>query len=304
MPTNKARGRPKSTSIDTPVVNTQPKKRGRKPKGGKIVLEVDENSNIKEAKQNIIVHLKCYEKDLINNSNTNPVDYYSFTNPNQNKIHTTLLNNQNLTHSISIVKTNEIQIQKPSSKLSSKPTFSTTNSIVTATDSNSNSDCKCQLSKKSDTTSTNVIYQKLKNLQRMFSNNQTMNTKSACFWCSHGFENPPIFIPKYVFDHNYHVYGCFCSPECAVAHLMKEPIDSTTKFERYHLLCSIYSKIFNYEKNIKPAPDPYYTLSKYYGSLSISEYRQLFNTNRFLFVINKPITRELPEIHDDPISIA
>jgi hypothetical protein len=45
-------------------------------------------------------------------------------------------------------------------------------------------------------------------------------------------------------------------------------------------------------------------LSKYYGSLSISEYRQLFNTNRFLFVINKPITRELPEIHDDPISIA
>ena len=314
MPTSKARGRPKSVtqSAENVIVTTPnpapPKKRGRKPKGGKIVLEVEDNNSAKETKQNIIVHLKCYEKDLIDSGNTNPVDYYSFSQPNQNKMHSTLLN-QNPTSSISIMKSQEIQIQKPISKSISKPTF-TTNAVISTNESSCNS-CRCCDKKDGNSNSnansnpnSNLVHQKLKNLQRMFSHNQTLNSKSSCFWCHHGFENPPIFIPKYVFDQNYHVYGCFCSPECAVAYLMKESIDSTTKFERYHLLCSIYSKIFNYEKNIKPAPDPFYTLSKYYGNLSISEYRQLFNTNRFLFVINKPITRELPEIHDDPISIA
>ena len=80
---------------------------------------------------------------------------------------------------------------------------------------------------------------------------------------------------------------------------MKETIDSSAKFERYHLLCSIYCKIFGYSQNISPAPDPYYTLDKYYGNLSIKEYRQLFNTNRLLFIIDKPITRDLPELHED-----
>ena len=41
------------------------------------------------------------------------------------------------------------------------------------------------------------------------------------------------------------------------------------------------------------------SLDKFYGNLSIKEYRQLFNTNRLLFVIDKPITRDLPELHED-----
>ena len=52
-------------------------------------------------------------------------------------------------------------------------------------------------------------------------------------------------------------------------------IDSSTRFERYHLLNFLYCKIYNYSKNIKPAPSPYYTLDKYYGNLSIQEYRKL-----------------------------
>ena len=75
------------------------------------ILEVEDNNSAKETKQNIIVHLKCYEKDLIDIGNTNPVDYYSFSQPNQNKMHSTLLN-QTPTSSISIMKSQEIQIQK------------------------------------------------------------------------------------------------------------------------------------------------------------------------------------------------
>ena len=53
-------------------------------------------------------------------------------------------------------------------------------------------------------------------------------------------------------NNKYNVYGCFCSPECAVAFLKREPIDTSTLWERYSLLNNVYSNIFNYENNIKP----------------------------------------------------
>ena len=97
----------------------------------------------------------------------------------------------------------------------------------------------------------------------------------------------------------YEVYGCFCSPECAASYLFKENIDNNTKFERYQLLNYIYGKVYNYEKEIKFAPNPYYTLSKYYGNLSIQEYRQLLEYDRLILVMNKPVSKIYPEIHED-----
>ena len=58
-------------------------------------------------------------------------------------------------------------------------------------------------------------------------------------------------------------------------------------------------KLYNYDKNIKPAPNPYYTLDKFYGNLNIQEYRKLLNNDRLLFIVDKPMTRILPELHDD-----
>lgn len=144
-----------------------------------------------------------------------------------------------------------------------------------------------------------IIHEKLKNLQLNLHINNISDKKSACFWCSHGFDNPPIHIPKFLLNDSYHVYGCFCSPECAVAHLMEENIDSSTKFERYHLLNQIYTKVYDFNKNIKPAPNPFYTLDKFYGNLTISEYRKLLAHDRLLFIVDKPLTRILPELHED-----
>jgi len=84
-----------------------------------------------------------------------------------------------------------------------------------------------------------------------------------------------------------------------VAYLMKENIDDSTKFERYHLLNQIYSKIYNFKKNIKPAPSPYFLLEKYYGNLSIQEYRKLLKTEHMRLIIDKPMTRSLTELHED-----
>ena len=129
--------------------------------------------------------------------------------------------------------------------------------------------------------------------------NNVTDKKSACFWCTHDFDNPPIYIPKYYLKNSYHVYGCFCSPECSVAYLMEEHLDSSSKFERYHLLNHIYAKIYDYKKNIKPAPNPYYMLDKYYGNLSIQEYRALLSNERLFLIVDKPLTRIMPELHQD-----
>lgn len=140
---------------------------------------------------------------------------------------------------------------------------------------------------------------KLKQLRIQLYKNEMHEKKSACFWCTYEFDNPPSYILKYEMDGTICGYGSFCRPECGVGFLMKEPIDDSTKFERYQLMNQIYGKVYGYKKNIKPAPNPYYLLDKYYGNLSIQQYRKLLKTEHMLLVIDKPLTRILPELHDD-----
>jgi hypothetical protein len=80
---------------------------------------------------------------------------------------------------------------------------------------------------------------------------------------------------------------------------MEENLDSSVKFERYYLINHIYSKIYDYNKNIKPAPNPYYMLDKYYGNLTIQQYRHLLKNERLFLIVDKPLTRILPELHED-----
>jgi hypothetical protein len=160
---------------------------------------------------------------------------------------------------------------------------------------------KCSASKEHSNSGVDMkeINMKLKKIKINLYKNSCQDKKSACFWCTYDYDNPECYIPKYDIDGKLYGYGSFCRPECAVAYLMKENIDDSTKFERYHLLNQIYSKVYDYKKNIKPAPNPYFLLEKYYGNLSIQEYRKLLKTEHMLLVIDKPMTRILPELHED-----
>jgi hypothetical protein len=151
----------------------------------------------------------------------------------------------------------------------------------------------------SDDSSLSVIRDKLKLLEQNLHHNVPPSTKSSCFWCTCSFDNPDIYIPKNKENNTYQVYGCFCTPECATGFLMHEQIDESTKFERYHLMNFIYGKIFDYTKYFKPAPDPHYTLDKFCGNLTIDEYRKAFYTDEIIIVTEKPLTRIMPEIHED-----
>jgi|SaaInlV_150m_DNA_5_1039734.scaffolds.fasta_scaffold01612_10 hypothetical protein len=269
------------------VLVKKPKKRGRKPKGGKIIKTLITPNKNQKIKPNVILHLKCSLKDIEQNNDSISVLKY---NPNVENVQSYAFNNTNKLDYEVIHKSNP----------DNKPRYTNNVSIKTMC----NKPCQ-KINKKAisnnveNTPHTKDIYEKLKLLERNLHLNNISDKKSSCFWCTERFDSPPIYIPKFFLNNSYHVYGCFCSPECATAHLMKENIDMSMKFERYYLLNNIYCKIYDYKKNIKPAPDPRYILDKYYGNLSIQEYRKLLSKERLLLVVDKPLTRVLPELHQD-----
>ena len=249
-----------------------PKKRGRKPKGGKIIETVVPNETNNNSTPNVILHLKCGSNELKNIELFSSPSYTYDGEKNNNggdKIVAYQFNDGDRNFGI---------VEQPIIKPSSEPV-------------------ECKDEHDSDIAS---IYQKLKLLSNDLHTNNLSDKRSACFWCTYEFDNPPIYVPKHVINDSYTVYGCFCSPECAAGHLFKQSdIDSSSKFERYALLNHIYCKIYNYNKNIKPAPDPRYTLNKFFGNLSIQEYRHLLKNERLLLVVDKPLVRSLPELHID-----
>jgi hypothetical protein len=289
-----------STPVSNPMTSV-PKKRGRKPKGGKIIQQPQHIPIIKELKPNVILHLKCFMKDLKKTDWDGLVGSFYFLKndsyeivSNKDTDNITLIQNNTLLDSregILSDEENEMMDRDHSKKCIEE-----------------NEEYKKDICKK------------LKKLQYDLHNNNVPDNKSACFWCTYTFENPTIYIPKSCVkvehqpsvkvEHQpsvkvdespgkYSVYGCFCSPECAVSYLMSENIDTSVKFERYALLNSLYSKIYNYTEVIKPAPDPHYLLEKFYGKLTIQEYRSSFKKDRLFLVLNKPLTHILPELIED-----
>ena len=259
------------------------KKRGRKPKGGKIIQQVIHTEIPANDKPNVILHLKCSMKDLQNTSNSNNVEAYTF---NTKKLCYDVIGGENIN---SINTYNNVN----NNSLNNTNNTNNTNNYYKYDDDEDDEDYEPTKDTNKET------WRKLKQLEHNLHVNNVNNKKSACFWDSCDFDNPPIYIPKHFINGTYHVYGNFCSPECGVAYLMNENIDSSTKFERYHLFNHIYSKIFDYKKNIKPSPNPHYMLEKFYGNLSIQEYRSLLRNERLFIIVDKPLTRILPELLDD-----
>lgn len=296
------------------------KKRGRKPKGGKLVVKNAVLEDSSGAIPNIILHLKCSLKDLdvykqkhnkmisetlnydpdippdimtynISEQKTNGLPYSSIDSASPISIAAPISNNRDIglpdIRDVAYIERNSITQSYMCSKCNSYEEKDAQNS-----GSGQKEDSYHEVSNKN-------IANKLKRLKIDLYKNSLLDKKSACFWCTYEYDSQVCFIPKYEIDGSICGYGSFCRPECAVAFLMKEGIDDSTKFERYHLLNQIYSKVNDFKTNVKPAPDPHYLLDKFYGNLTIQEYRKLLNTDHIMLVIDKPLTRILPELHED-----
>lgn len=246
-------------SSDTPIQQNNDsftpnptKKRGRKPKGGKIISSSQvNNSKTLNTIENIILHLNCNSSDLANQ----PYDSY---------------NSSNFQKSFFYQQNND---------------SSNYNEIKTKTN---------------NTISNSKLNQKLKELQFNLHQNHVYNTNSCCFWDTEPFTTTSFHIPKgFTSNSQYSVYGHFCSPQCATAYLFKENIDQSVKMERYQLLNHLYSSVLETNEPFKAAPSPYYMLSKFLGNLTIDEYRSINNSCTTIYFLDKPITKVLPEFHED-----
>lgn len=285
-----------TTLADTEVDDAT--KRGRKPRGGKITVKQPTTEPTPAPVANVILHLKCNMADLVDYNQkmssllTDPLEY----NPN---IPTEIASYNKMTDFLAfepLSTTPDATQPQPQPPTANTP----------PADTNVCSRCaNCAEVNKFEDPSLDLVNMKdvllnLKQLKlQLYKNALHPDKKSACFWCTCEYDNATCYIPKYEMDGSIHGYGAFCRPECAVAHLMEENLDDSTKFERYHLLNQTYGKVYGYKKAIKPAPDPHYLLDKFYGNLSVQEYRKLLKTEHLMLVLDKPLTRILPELHED-----
>ena len=276
--------------FESVVQEVDTKKRGRKPKGGKLIINNQHETIIENQVINIIMHLKCSLKDLNTEKNEivkDPLSYDPSIPPEIKTYNDTMPTKQFSVYNETPEENNIAYREQP---------FCVKCSILKEKTSDEN-----DVSLDTEYTDIHMkdIHLKLKKLRSQYCKNYPIDKKSACFWCTYEFDNPACFIPKYDMNQTIFGYGSFCRPECAVAYLWRDTIDDSTKFERYHLINQIYGKVYGFKKNIKPAPDPHYLLEKFYGNMTIQEYRKLLKTEYLLQVLEKPMTRIFPEIHED-----
>jgi hypothetical protein len=294
------------------------KKRGRKPKAG---LMSNTSSNLSDITEvpNIILHLKCHMSDLKTNDSISNYGYtpaieevesYSITN-----IHSSDIGNLNkedddnenqCEYNNDDYQNNSFEPKRDSSISAAAPA---TNASISGSGGGSGVSVAPATNASVMTRNINIIQErnskeimkKINRLKYSFHNGESLqskiNHKSACFWDTCDFEAQTYYIPVMIVNDIFQVYGCFCSAECAVAFLLKEPIDTSTKFERLHLIQLLYGNPSG--RGIKPAPNPYYLLDKYYGNLTIQEYRQLLKGPQLIHIVNKPLTHILPELYED-----
>jgi hypothetical protein len=127
-------------------------------------------------------------------------------------------------------------------------------------------------------------------------------SRTVCWWDGHTFDTKPFFIPKAIIENDknancsYSVYGNFCSPECAMAHLQSEvALDPEVRWERVMLLHEMCKRTYNHKKERIQASLPRWILREYGGGLDIEEYRKTCTqTLNECEIIYPPITVDIP----------
>ena len=130
----------------------------------------------------------------------------------------------------------------------------------------------------------------------------THRSASSCLWCTLPIlPFRQICIPTHIQLHDGEIdvsgYGSFCRPECAAGKLMNEPIDISTKYERYMLLNQLYMKQFT-NTGIVPAVSPHYVMDKFLGTLTPDEYLEMTGGTIQYNILKKPFTHIMPELHE------
>jgi hypothetical protein len=302
------------------------KKRGRKPKAGILLNSTTGMYDTTEV-PNIILHLKCHLSDLKSNDSISNFDYTPSINEVESyNLSTNMLKSSELSHSYHSdtnndngddenVNDNDHNANNIHNNIYPQRDMNTTVIVPACLGPSSASGPAAgpssAISVKKIANEANIhvinerhhkeVMKKINRLKYSFHNGDTiqmkLNHKCACFWDTCEFDGPIYYTPIMIVNGVFHVSGCYCSPECALASILKEQMDTSTKFERIHLLHLLYGT--SKTTGFKPAPNPNYLLDKYYGNLTIEEYRSLLKGPQLIHVVNKPLTHILPELYED-----
>lgn len=122
----------------------------------------------------------------------------------------------------------------------------------------------------------------------------------ACFWCCDNFSGGTCIIPKEVIGNVWQVYGNFCSPQCALAYLLSELMDTHIRWERIALLQRLYGSQCAGGR-VYPAPARE-TLQRFGGPVSSNDYHAMCDKQRIrLDVHMPPMVSILPTMDTKPI---
>ena len=123
-------------------------------------------------------------------------------------------------------------------------------------------------------------------------------TNIKCWWDCHTFTTLPCFLPELFHNNIYHVTGCFCSFNCALAYNLYYLKDSKI-YQRKSLIYKLYREMYGSsleddDIEIKEAP-PKEILEDFGGDMSIDVFR------RSLIMVKKEFIVFFPPIR--PINI-
>ena len=112
-------------------------------------------------------------------------------------------------------------------------------------------------------------------------------TNVLCFWCSNKFTNAPCFVPVKEENNIYHIYGNFCTPQCGLAYLLNEHLDSHVRWERMALLHRMYRPNGAQGGRLYPAP-PRESLVEFGGTYTYEKFREVISLGKVRIDIHKP----------------
>jgi len=124
------------------------------------------------------------------------------------------------------------------------------------------------------------------------------STDVACFWDCHPFRGTPFVIPTVIEEGIWRVYGNFCCPECAAAHLFNERLDLHVQWERFALLNRLYATT---EESVRLAPSR--TILRLFGGvLDIMDFRKIIGERRMrVDVMTPPMISIIQTMDTKPI---
>lgn len=127
-------------------------------------------------------------------------------------------------------------------------------------------------------------------------------TEVKCWWCSSRFETPPCGLPVARRAGLYHMYGLFCSYNCACAYLFTDYQHRDNLWTCYGLLNHLYRTVHGGQAcKVLPAP-PRQALVDFGGDLSIEQFRAANQTNDRTFNLRlPPMTMVIPQVEEQRV---